>query len=86
MSETEILNMANYILEKQLTIRKAAKIYNIPKSTLHYNVTRKLININYNLYLKLHRYLQANFNEKHIRGGLATKNKYKSQKRLYHKN
>ena len=79
MSETEIQNVANYILENNLTIRKTASIYNMPKSTLHYNVTRKLININYNLYLKLHRYLQNNFNEKHIRGGMATKNKYKKQ-------
>lgn len=77
MSENEIINVANYILENNMTIRKTAKIYNVPKSTLHYNVTKKLIEINYNLYLKLHKYLQQNFNEKHIRGGLATKNKYK---------
>lgn len=80
MSENEIINVANYILDNNLTIRKTAKIYKMPKSTLHYNVTRKLININYNLYLKLHRYLQNNFNEKHIRGGIATKNKYKKSK------
>jgi len=80
MSETEIENVANFILDNNLTIRKTASIYNMPKSTLHYNVTRKLININYNLYLKLHRYLQNNFNEKHLRGGLATKNKYKKLK------
>lgn len=79
MNEIEIQNVANFILDNNLTIRKAAKIYNIPKSTLHYNVTKKLVNINYNLYLKLHKYLQINFNEKHIRGGLATKNKYKNK-------
>lgn len=85
MSESEIQNVALYIMENNLTIRKTANIYQMPKSTLHYNVTKKLININYNLYLKLHKYLQNNFNEKHIRGGLATKNKYKKQKNKYHK-
>ena len=70
MSENEIINLANFILDNNLTIRKTAKIYNMPKSTLHYNVTKKLIEINYNLYLKLHRYLQQNFKEKHIRGGI----------------
>ena len=76
MSEKEIINIANYILEKNLTIRSAGKIFNTPKSTLHYNVTNKLREIDYKLYLKLHKYLQKNFNEKHIRGGLATKKKY----------
>lgn len=87
MSELEIQNVACFIMDNNLTIRKTASIYNMPKSTLHYNVTKKLININYNLYVKLHKFLQNNFNEKHIRGGLATKNKYKKEKkRKYHKN
>lgn len=76
MNENEIIKLANFILDNNLTIRKAASFYNTPKSTLHYNVTKKLIEIDYNLYLKLHKYLQQNFKEKHIRGGLATKNKY----------
>lgn len=83
MKEEEIIILANFILENKLTIRRAGLYYNIPKSTLHYNVAKKLPNINYNLYLKLHKYLKQNFDEKHIRGGLATKNKYK---KLYHKN
>ncbi|MBE5745702.1 MAG: stage III sporulation protein D [Clostridiales bacterium] len=82
MNDTQILQLANFILDNKLTIRKTAKIYNIPKSTLHYYVAKKLIEINYNLYLKLHRYLQQNFKEKHIRGGMATKNKYKNNKKL----
>ncbi len=77
MSETEIINLANYILDYKLTIRGAGKVFCIPKSTLHYNVTTKLKEIDYGLYFKLHKYLQNNFNEKHIRGGLATKKKYK---------
>lgn len=84
MSENEIINLANFILDNNLTIRKTAKIYNMPKSTLHYNVTKKLIEINYNLYLKLHRYLQQNFKEKHIRGGMATKHKYQQKTKMIH--
>lgn len=76
MSEKEIINIANFILDKNLTIRKAGEIFNTPKSTLHYNVTTRLRQIDYKLYLKLHLYLQKNFKEKHIRGGLATKKKY----------
>lgn len=85
MNDNEIIKIANYILEKKLTIRKAGKHFGIAKSTLHYMVTKKLININYNLYAKLHVYLQNNFKEKHIRGGLATKNKFKKLKKIYHK-
>lgn len=81
MGENEIINIANYIFDNKLTIRAGAKIFNVPKSTLHYNVSKKLINIDYGLYLKLHNYLQENFNEKHLRGGEATKQKYKK----YHK-
>lgn len=81
MNENEIQYLANYIIDNKSTIRKTAKIFNIPKSTLHYNVTKKLINLNYVLYSKLHKFLQSNFNEKHIRGGMATKNKYKKLKK-----
>lgn len=77
MTEKDILFITNYILENKLTIRKAGSIFNIPKSTLHYNVTIKLKEIDYILYFKLHKYLQQNFREKHIRGGNATKMKYK---------
>ena len=81
MGETEIINLANYILDYKLTIRGAGKIFSIPKSTLHYNVTTKLKDIDYALYAKLHKYLQQNFKEKHIRGGEATKKKYKKEKK-----
>lgn len=77
MNKNEIEFMANYILENKLTIRKAGKIFNIPKSTLHYFVTKKLKTINLDLFLKLHNHFQNNFSEKHIRGGASTKEKYK---------
>lgn len=82
MSEKEIEFMANFILENNLTIRGAGKQFNVPKSTLHYNVTKKLKEFNEGLYFKLHKYLQNNFNIKHLRGGKSTKEKYA---KLYHK-
>ena len=77
MSDKEIIFISKYILQNNLTIRKAGGLFSIPKSTLHYNITKRLKDINYSLYYKLHNYLQTNFNEKHLRGGEATKNKYK---------
>lgn len=82
MTDNEIISVANFMLSNNLTIRGAGKFYNIPKSSIHYNVTVRLKKINYNLYLKLHKYLQKNFAEKHLRGGEATKQKYKN---IYHK-
>lgn len=82
MSEQEIEFVAEFMLENNLTIRKSAKIFNLPKSTLHYNVTKKLESFNFLLYKKLHNFLQNNFNEKHIRGGQSTKNKYLNLKKI----
>lgn len=83
MRENEIEFLANYILENNLTIREASKKLDIPKSTLHYKVTKNLKNQNLTLYLKLHTYLKNNFEVKHIRGGEATKIKWSKIK--YHK-
>lgn len=81
MFDKQIVDIANYILDNKLTIRSAGSFFNIPKSTLHYNLSNRLRKINIQLYFSLHNYLQNNFNEKHIRGGEATKLKYLS----YHK-
>ena len=64
MSEQEIEFVANFMLDNNLTIRKAGKIFNIPKSTLHYNLTKKIESFNYSLFKSLHDFLQINFNEK----------------------
>lgn len=84
MRENDIEFLANYILENNLTIREASKILGIPKSTLHYKVTKNLRNENFVLYNKLHSYLENNFQEKHIRGGEATRQKWRKIKN--HKN
>lgn len=73
---TRVLQVANYILQTKSTVRRASKVFGVSKSTIHYDVSSRLKKINYPLYQKIHKILQNNFEEKHIRGGQATKNKY----------
>jgi len=65
-----------YILTTRCAIREVAKVFGISKSTVHYDVSKRLQKINISLYEKVNLILQNNFNEKHIRGGEATKIKY----------
>lgn len=74
------VNLAYYILENQTTIRATAKAFNIPKSTVHHDLSTKLKFIDKNLYKKVKTLLQQNFAIKHIHGGESTKLKYKKLK------
>lgn len=67
---------AHYIIDNNSTIRKTASFYNISKSTVHNDLSKKLRCENYGLYVLVKRILNKNFSEKHIRGGMATKKKY----------
>ena len=79
LSRAEIF--ARYILDNNSTIRKTASYFDISKSTVHNDLSKKLKLENYQLYLKVKEVLIKNFNEKHIRGGNSTKLKYKNNKR-----
>lgn len=81
-----IINLANYILENQTTIRATASSFGIPKSTVHHDLSTKLKYINYSLYLQVKKLLEENFNIKHIHGGESTKLKYKKLKNEINKN
>ena len=67
---------AKHIIESGDTVRQTAFIFGISKSTVHYDVSHRLKKIDYNLYKNVNLVLEKNFNEKHIRGGNSTKNKY----------
>lgn len=67
---------ARYIIENNATVRKTASVYKISKSTVHKDVSYKLKNIDYCLYKQVKAVLDTNLKERHIRGGIATKNKY----------
>lgn len=69
-------NFAIYIIENNETIRGCAKYFNISKSTVHNDISKKLKDNNKFLYYSVYRVLNKNFAEKHIRGGCATRKKY----------
>ena len=69
-------NLAKYIIENETTVRDAAKIFGISKSTVHKDITEKLSKVNHSLYLEVEKILQKNKLERHLRGGEATKQKY----------
>ena len=74
--EERVLELAEYILESKSTVRAAAKKYNISKSTVHKDITERLLEINPALAKEVHEVLNLNKAERHIRGGLATREKY----------
>ncbi len=67
---------AEYIIETQSTVRNAALHFSISKSTVHKDVTERLENIDKKLFSDVREVLDKNLSERHIRGGIATKNKY----------
>lgn len=75
--EQRAIELAHYIIENNATVRSTAKIFHISKSTVHKDVSQRLIKINPILAKEVHKVLSDNKAERHIRGGLATKEKYK---------
>lgn len=75
------ITLATYILEHQTTIRATAKVFEMPKSTVHHDLSVKLKYINYPLYLEVKKLLEENFSVKHIHGGESTRHKYEQLKR-----
>ena len=71
--------LAEYIIDTGATVRATAKVFRISNSTVHKDVTERLFNINRELYHKVDTVLQKNKSERHIRGGLATRKKYKGE-------
>ncbi len=68
--------LGEYIVDHRATVRACAKEFGISKSTVHKDVSVKLKKVNPSLYQKVKEILQINKNERHIRGGQATKLKY----------
>lgn len=74
--EERAINIANYIIEENATVRQTAKKFGISKSTVHKDVTERLVQINPALAKEARKVLDINKQERHIRGGLATREKY----------
>ena len=74
--EERAVEIANYIIECNATVRQTAKKFGISKSTVHKDVTDRLMMINPALATQSRAVLDVNKSERHIRGGMATKEKY----------
>lgn len=68
--------LATYMIENKSTVRAVAKKYGISKSTVHKDITQNLKNTNKILYTQVKEILEINKNERHLRGGEATKQKF----------
>ena len=71
--------LAAYILENKATVRAAAKKFGISKSTVHKDLSERLPMFNRSLYLQVKAVLEENKAQRHIRGGIATRKKYKGE-------
>ena len=72
-------DLAVYIIENQATVRAAANQFGVSKSTVHKDLTERLPRLNQGLYRQVRQLLGLNKAERHIRGGLATRRKYKGE-------
>lgn len=71
-----------FVVENNATIRQTAKKFSCSKSTVHIDVSKRLKEIDKNLFNEVKIVLENNFEQKHIRGGNATKNKFKNIKNI----
>ncbi|MEE1009009.1 MAG: sporulation transcriptional regulator SpoIIID [Agathobacter sp.] len=78
--EERVIDIANYIVTNNATVRQTAKCFGISKSTVHKDVSERLQNLNPDLARRVRVVLDINKSERHIRGGLATREKYLHKK------
>lgn len=74
--EERALEIARYIIDNNATVRQAAKQFGISKSTVHKDITSRLMQISPSMAAEARKVLDRNKSERHIRGGLATREKY----------
>jgi putative DeoR family transcriptional regulator (stage III sporulation protein D) len=77
--EERACELAEYIIENKATVRAAAKQFGISKSTVHKDISERLEHINRSLHLQVKEILEKNKAERHIRGGIATRKKYRGE-------
>ena len=75
--EERAVELGQYIIESKATVRSAAKKFGVSKSTVHKDVSQRLRYVNPQLYNQVKAVLEINKAQRHIRGGLATRKKYK---------
>ena len=75
-TEERCVILGHYIVENKATVRSTAKKFGISKSTVHQDITAKLLQVNKQLHDEVKQVLDKNKQERHLRGGQATKEKY----------
>ena len=80
--EQRACTLAHYIVDSKDTVRGAAKKFGVSKSTVHKDVSERLLKINPGLATEVREILDENKAERHIRGGMATKRKYSHLKEI----
>ena len=75
--EERACRLALYVIENKATVRAAAQRFGVSKSTVHKDLQERLKTFNRPLYLQVKQVLDENKAERHIRGGIATRRKYK---------
>ena len=78
--EERVLELARYITETKATVRAAARAFAVSKSTVHKDTTERLFILNRTMYGEVKAVLEKNKSERHIRGGEATRAKYRAAK------
>lgn len=76
-----VVDVSHYIVDTNATVRQAAEVFGVSKSTVHKDVTERLPRVSKDLARKVKRVLDHNKAERHIRGGEATRNKYREEKK-----
>lgn len=71
-----VIDEANYIIDSEKTIREVAKFFKVSKSTVHKDLSERLIEVDNNLYNKVSKILKYHIQIRHIRGGESTKKRY----------
>ncbi len=77
--EERACELALYLIENRTTVRAAAKKFGVSKSTVHKDLSERLPLYNRTLYLQVKEILEENKAQRHIRGGMATRRKYKGE-------
>ena len=77
-----VILLAQYVIDTKATVRQTAKKFGVSKSTVHKDISERLPTLNKNLAAMAKQVLDNNKSERHIRGGIATKNKYASKQKL----
>lgn len=80
LPEERAVLLGQYMIENNATVRSAAKVFHISKSTVHKDVSERLKKTNPTLYRQVKKLMDVNKQERHIRGGMATKRKYEKEK------